>query len=116
MKFTREQLQAFGVRMADARSAMKLTREQVGELLTSNASPQQLYNYERGKRAPERAEIVFELEQVLELPSGSLSRCLGFAPLDGAAMPTTEDALASDLRLTTEARAQLLAALRRAAG
>lgn len=115
MKFTSEQLTAFGIRLADARSATGWTRERLIEHVDTIGSAQQLYNYEKGMRAPETVDIVYDLEDALNLPPSSLAICLGFARPHIPVRLGTLDAIAQDPRLSVDAREALMAAYRTAA-
>jgi hypothetical protein len=113
MKFDPSQVEAFAARLADARAATGLPRRAIVERVEGLSEPQQLYNYERARRAPDRVEVVLGLEEAVDLPRGTLCRLLGFAPPDGEVpVPNVQDALAADTALSLEARAQLLSAYR----
>ncbi|MEX0953374.1 MAG: hypothetical protein WDZ26_06050 [Nitriliruptoraceae bacterium] len=114
MRFRAEEIEAFAVRLAGARAEAGLPRRELVERVEGISEPQQVYNYEKARRAPERIEVILGLESALGLERGTLCRLLGFAPLDGRApIPTVEDAIAVDPLLTREAREQLLGAYRR---
>lgn len=116
MKFTPDEVEAFAARLASARAALGIPRSAVVSKVDGLAEPQQLYNYETARRAPDRIEVVTGLEQALELPSGTLCRLLGLAPIGvELPVPTVEDAIASDRSLSLQARAQLVSAYRRLA-
>lgn len=111
MKFSKDAVTAFGLRLRQAREEHGLIREQVAE--TTGIKVQALYNYEQGLRAPATLDLVWELEDAVELDRGVLARHLGFAPLDGCPpVATIEDAIAADVRVDPEGRSQLLAAYR----
>ncbi len=113
MKFDHAQVEAFAARLADARAATGLPRRAIVEQVEGLSEPQQLYNYERARRAPERIEVVVGLERAVGLPAGTLCRLLGFSPPNGdVPVPTVPDALAADTSLSLEAKAQLLSAYR----
>lgn len=117
MRFTPAQLSGFAARLSDARAALDLARREVCERCPDVRDPQQLYNYERGRRAPESLEVVLQLEAAVELAPGTLCRLLGLAPLDAdLAPPTTADAIAADAALSRAAKAQLLSAYRALTG
>ncbi len=113
MKFSPSQIEAFAARLADARAAKGWTRQQLVDLVDGVSEPQQIYNYERAQRTPERVEIVVGLETALSLPQGTLCRLLGFDALDAAGVCTVEDAIAADASLSLDAKRQLLSAYRR---
>lgn len=109
VKFARESVTAFGLRLRQAREARGLIREEVAESI--GIKVQALYNYEQGLRAPSELHLVWSLEDVVGLERGVLARLLGFAPLDGCPpVATIEDAVAAAGELDREARAQLLEA------
>jgi transcriptional regulator with XRE-family HTH domain len=91
VRFTPAQLSGFAARLSDARAAMDLRRREVCERCPDVRDPQQLYNYERGRRAPESLDA-------------------DLAP------PTTADAIAADAALSRAAKAQLLSAYRALTG
>lgn len=114
MRFRRNEVEAFAVRLAAARAAAGLPRRELVDRVDGVSEPQQVYNYEKARRVPERIEVILGLEEALALDPGTLCRLLGFVPLGvDPPMPTVEDAIATDSRLTTEAREQLLGAYRR---
>ncbi len=116
MKFTRGEIEAFAARLADARAEAGLPRRAVAEQVEGLSEPQQLYNYEKGFRAPDRIGVVLGLERAVGLESGTLCRLLGFAPPDGRLpAPGVEDAIAADPHLSLDAKAQMLSAYRRLA-
>lgn len=111
VKFSKEDVTAFGLRLRQAREAHGLIREQVAEAI--GIKVQALYNYEQGLRAPDEASLVWALEDAVELERGVLARHLGFAPLEGCPpVGTVEDAIAADGALSREERSQLLEAYR----
>ncbi|MEX2487648.1 MAG: helix-turn-helix transcriptional regulator [Nitriliruptoraceae bacterium] len=114
MRFEPAQIEAFAARLADARAAKGWTRQQVVDAVDGVSEPQQIYNYEQGRRAPERADVVMALERALDLPAGALCRHLGFGPVDEQLAPAeVADAIAADPRLSLDAKRQLLSAYRR---
>jgi len=125
MRFSSEQVSAFATRLADARREAGLTRREVVDAVRGISDPQQLYNYEKARRAPDRIEVLTGLENALQLPVGTLCRMLGFEPLHTASRqrshasedlkPTVEDAIARDARLSQAAKDQLLSLYRRLA-
>ncbi|MEX2324553.1 MAG: helix-turn-helix domain-containing protein [Nitriliruptoraceae bacterium] len=116
MKFDQRNIDAFAARLADARAAAGLPRRAIVEAVDGISEPQQIYNYENGRRAPDRIDVVLGLERAVGLERGTLCRLLGFAPLDSAGEPpTVEDAIAADDGLSREAKVQLLSAYRRVA-
>ncbi|MEX0592385.1 MAG: helix-turn-helix domain-containing protein [Nitriliruptoraceae bacterium] len=125
MRFSPEQISAFAARLADARQAAGLTRRDVVEAVHGISDPQQLYNYEKARRAPDRIEVVTGLEDALHLPIGTLCRMLGFEPFQTSSRKSgsgrgdhgasVEDAIASDQRLSRTAKDQLLSVYRRLA-
>jgi len=125
MRFSAEQVSAFATRLADARRAAGLTRREVVDAVRGISDPQQLYNYEKARRAPDRIEVVTGLESALQLPVGTLCRMLGFEPFETASRksssargdlgPTVEDAIARDAKLSRAAKDQLLSEYRRLA-
>lgn len=113
MRFERSQIEAFAARLAAARAAKGWTRQQLVDVVEGISEPQQVYNYERAHRAPERADVVMALERALDLPTGALCRLLGFGPVDAASAPArVEDAIAADPQLSLDAKHQLLSAYR----
>jgi transcriptional regulator with XRE-family HTH domain len=113
MRFTKNEVSGFAALLTDARSAAGLTRDQVAERVDGLSSAQQLYNYEHGRRVPDRVEVIVALEEALQLRPGTLCRALGFAPLDVEAAPATvADAIAADAGLDQHSKEQLLSAYR----
>lgn len=114
MRFRPDEIEAFAVRLSAARAEAGLPRRALVERVEGISEPQQVYNYEKARRAPERIEVVLGLEEALDLERGTLCRLLGFAPPDGQVpVPTVQDAIAVDPTLSREAREQLLGAYRR---
>lgn len=122
MKFAPHEIEAFAARLADARRAAGMTRREVADIVDGISEPQQLYNYEKARRAPERVSVVVGLEAALSLDAGSLCRLLGFEPprpTQGGDTDTSDrpwgvaDAIAHDAQLSREAKEQLLSAYRR---
>ena len=117
MRFEPAQLTGFAARLSEARAAAGLSRREVCERCPGVRDPQQLYNYERARRAPESLTVVAELEAAVALPPGTLHRLLGLAPLDADLVPpVTADAIAADPVLSRAAKEQLLSAYRRLTG
>lgn len=114
MKFAPLHVEAFAARLADARAAKGWTRQQLVDVVDGVSEPQQIYNYERAQRTPERVDIVVGLEVALELPRGTLCRLLGFdAPEADHSQVGVADAIAADAALSLDAKRQLLSAYRR---
>jgi transcriptional regulator with XRE-family HTH domain len=61
-----------------------------------------------------KPDNVFAIERALELAPGSLSRLLGYLPVDAAPAVTPEEAIVADATLSDDARELLLGALRAA--
>lgn len=57
---------------------------------------------------------VFAVERALNRKPGSLSRLMGYLPLDAVPTLTPEDAIAADATLSADTRGDLLAILERA--
>lgn len=67
----------------------------------------------RGETEPER-DYVFAAERILDLRPGTLSRLLGYLPVDAKSAKTVPDAIDSDPALTDRAKAMLRAVYREA--
>lgn len=105
----------FGEAMRAQREALALKQEDVAVAMTDagfKMSAQAVGNWERGESFPESPEKVFTLERVLHLPGGTLSRFLGYLPLDAVRIVGVEDALIADRTLSDDLREGMLAAYR----
>lgn len=80
-------------------------------------SPQLVTNWTQGEREPLPRKAVL-IEQVLGVPTGSLTIHLGYLPPDAATVAVTspEDALIADPELTGEDKRLLLGYLKRFRG
>lgn len=61
-----------------------------------------------GTSEPTRSKV-WAIEQVLELPPGTLSRCLGYLPVDAVEVVTPEQALLRDPSIPRAVRRALIA-------
>lgn len=105
----------FGGVMRDQRQELGLTQEELATAMTKagyTTSAAAIGNWERNENLPAEPEKVFTLERVLNLPGGTLSRCLGYLPLSAAPIVTTEEALLADRTISEDLRQGLLAAYR----
>lgn len=103
MQATAEQLRAFGDALA-----IQLTGADRGALLEQlGVSRAALQQWLAGTHEAKRAKV-FLLEEILDLRPGSLSKHLGYLPLDARPVVTVEDAIANDTRLTKRDRQLLI--------
>lgn len=70
--------EAFGHLLKEARDALRLTQEDLAQVMTVSTST--VGNWERGENMP-APDVVFRLEEVVGLPAGALSKHLGYVPL-----------------------------------
>jgi transcriptional regulator with XRE-family HTH domain len=105
----RERRQQFGAALAEARKLAGLTQRQLAERVDVVQSV--VSSWETGERAPDQFDIVFEVEDALDLSPGRLSAHLGFLPitLDGESAPlTATDGITADPDLDIAAKRSLL--------
>lgn len=107
-----ERRRAFGNALADAMSVRDLTQSGLGKLIGGVSQPS-ISAWLSGESKPE-ADVVFEIERVLELPPGHLSRHLGYLPIEAVKAPpaTFEAVVMSDPLLDDPAKRGLLAMYR----
>lgn len=70
--------ESFGAALAEQREARQLHPKELAKLL--GVSAQTITNYERAEREP-KPLAVFQLEDLLGLPAGTLSHHLGYLPV-----------------------------------
>lgn len=71
---------AFGRALNEAMSVRQMTQERLGERL-GDMGQSTISAWKSGHALPPDIETVFQLEKVLKLPAGHLSRLLGFMPV-----------------------------------
>lgn len=92
-----ERRKAFGEALASALAARGLTQRELGDLLGGTAQSA-ISSWKSGEYEPS-AETVFELERVLKLSPGHLSRHLGYFPpeaMSGKVPATFENVVLDD--------------------
>jgi transcriptional regulator with XRE-family HTH domain len=108
-----DQLAAFGDALKAALIASGVTHEQLAArvtgLLGESVTPASVSNWVNGKNEPTRVRM-FAIEQTLDLRPGSLSRHLGYLPVDARPARTVKDLLDEDPKIGPELRAVVLAA------
>lgn len=110
---TSAQLESFGRALAATLEAKGLTS---GALLhipsatTVEGSRSTVTSWLRGRSEPSRPKVL-ALEQTLELPPGTLSRHLGWLPLDAVEIPDVETSILADPDLSPAQKNILLSAL-----
>lgn len=99
---------AFGEALAEAMSIREFTQVQVADLLGMTQSS--VSAWRSGIAAPD-PDIIFELERMLSLAPGHLSRHLGFLPLEAGkrAPASVRDAVIGDSLLGEQAKRAVLA-------
>lgn len=108
-----EQLESFGRAIATALANKGWT---TGALLsvaggkTDENKRKSVLTWMAGKVEPSRPKVL-EIERILELEPGELSRHLGWVPVGAEAVPTVEAAILADPDLTSSQKNILLAAL-----
>lgn len=112
MAATGEQKRAFG-KALQGRVTTKAEREALAEQL--GVSPEAVRTWTTGERVPD-PDVVFTIEKQLKLKSGTLSRHLGYLPLDARDSLSVEAAIAADATINEDGRRYLLAVLRAARG
>ena len=102
----------FGAALRQSREDKGLSQQALASALANagfSRTYQSVQGWERGEGAPE-PEIVFALEECLDVPPGRLSRVLGYLPAGAVQALTVPEALAADHRLSEPLRVALLAA------
>lgn len=107
---------AFGDALGDTLAVRKVTQRVLGERL-GGITQSAISAWIAGQSEPSR-EMVFQIEQVLELPPGNLSRHLGYLPPSAAdSTPVTfEDAVMNDPLLDETQKRGVLALYREFTG
>jgi transcriptional regulator with XRE-family HTH domain len=105
------QRRAFGAQLRQERETRQVSAEELADRLST--SPESVRMWEKGKRVPKPARI-FEIEQALGVPAGTLSRHLGFVPASGVATSPASllEAIESAEELDETGRLLLAAAAR----
>jgi len=85
-------------------------REHLAEPL--GITPQAVSKWYTGDSAPREADRVFLIEELLELPAGTLSRFLGYLPVEAVTTTTVTQAIEADPALDDRDRRVLLATYR----
>ena len=111
---TMEQRRSFGLALTLALRAASQTQAWLGSSLKPTRSQPVVSAWCRGEFVPEQPEDVFEIERVLGLSAGELSRHLGFLPVDMARCPPADvlSAIEEDAVLRPAFKKALLAAYR----
>lgn len=97
---------SFGAALAGALRAHGITQHRLGRMLGIGQSTISAWVADRA--TPGHA-VVFRVEEALEVPPGSLSRHLGYLPLDATQPSTVVDCIDADPALTPGQRAALRA-------
>lgn len=100
-----QRTKTFGSALIRARQAAGLTQSQLGAAVSIPQST--LSVWERGDAEPS-PEVVFELERALGVKAGSLSRLLGFAPVNVQLASSVEAAILADPKLDPYQRKLLI--------
>lgn len=96
----------FGRTLADVLGARDITQVQLSSSLGMAQST--ISTWVAGRAAP-TPRLVFEVERVLELPGGFLSRHLGFVPVSTRVVASSvEEAIARDPLLDDEGRHRMM--------
>lgn len=108
------QRSAFAARFGLAWKDSGLTRQRIVDLVGLGPnSASQVSQWANGDISPPRPPVVFELERILNLDAGDLSKHLGYLPVIASEVRCTfEDAIASDQLLTDDERDSLLSTYR----
>lgn len=90
---TDEQKREFSLALRAARMAADLSQQRLSDLLSDHVDrrvPQETYSaWDRGVNTPQPSDL-FALEEILRVPPGSLSRHLGFLPVDVVEAPPAD--------------------------
>lgn len=104
--------QNFALALKGAREQAELTQEELGEALGRSQST--VGDWEKAKTQPTPWEVA-EIEELFKLPTGKLTRHLGYLPLGAAGTSlecTVEDAIIADDGLSRAAKESLLGVYR----
>lgn len=108
---TPEQRQAFALALTHLIDENGITRKALAERLAAEyAEPvdaSTVSNWCNAKHEPRRIQVL-ALEHLLQVPAGTLTQLLGYTPTDATPPTTTVDAIAQDLTLTADQRADLI--------
>lgn len=109
--------QAFGDALGDALGVRKTTQRALGDML-GGVTQSAISAWIAGQSEPSR-DLVFQIETVLELPPGNLSRHLGYLPPEAATGKggmTFEEAVMNDPLLDETQKRGVLALYREFTG
>lgn len=110
----RTEFVAFGMQLQHARKAAGLSQTRLGELLTDDWKQSTVSEWEQGRTECPPA-VVMEIEELLDLAPGDLTRYLGYLPESAAGRTIEWDtvtAISRDPHLTEVQRQALLATYR----
>jgi transcriptional regulator with XRE-family HTH domain len=82
-----ERRRAFGQALRDAIAIRKMTQDEVSSAIGITQSA--ISAWVNGKSAPGDIDTVYQVEQLLELPTGHLARLLGYLP-EGEVAPAAD--------------------------
>lgn len=102
---------AFGAALREARRVAGLTQVDLAAAVPTKQT--NVSSWETGERMPREFGLVFEIERLLDVAPGSLSRHLGFLPVEaanGKSSVTAVQAIRSDPALDETAKRALSAA------
>lgn len=107
MSYNQGTREAFGLRLREARREAGMNLVDVAAVV--DASQQAVSAWEKGTRIPEDPQTVFALEEAVKVAPGTLSRILGYLPLDAESVPSAiVDSIISDGRLDTGMKRALI--------
>lgn len=106
---TDDQLREFGAALAIQLMGRPLSwlAAEVGRVTGTSVTKQSAADWQSGVTEPLRVRV-FAMEQVFELAPGSLSRLLGYLPVEAVPAATIEEAIRSDAGLSRRTRDALL--------
>jgi transcriptional regulator with XRE-family HTH domain len=88
------------------------SREEFAEAVAAESgetvTPSAISLWLNAKSEPSRVKV-YAMERVLGLKPGTLSRCLGYLPVNARNVATVEDALEADSRIPAEFRPMVIA-------
>lgn len=109
-----ERRRAFGGALQKALTVKRMTQVDLAEAL--GVKQPTVSGWLNAIAVPESPAIVFEVERALDLTPGSLSRHLGFLPIEAVrSVATVRAAIMDDAALSAEEKAMLLGAYEAAA-
>lgn len=113
MDATAEQMAAFSAALLQALAdhIRADVRAEVERICGESVSKAALQQYLAGDNEPSRQKV-WAFEKAMKLPPGTLSRCLGYLPLDAAMALSPEDVIGQDTSLPRKVRDALIEAVR----